>query len=102
MVIMFRSIRSPCRSTYHAFPVRILWSVEKPVGTQYVASVVRQRPAHELLSALRNGSIRYSATAFDAAPIGRGHRVTIDGSSGLPSIKADGQVTHEQLEMTLR
>ena len=61
-----------------------------------------QRPVRRLLSALRNGCIGDCATVIDAAPIARGHRVTIDGSSGLPSIKADGQVTHEQLEMTLR
>ena len=52
-----------------------------------------QRPAHRLLSALRNGSICDCATVIDAAPIARGRRVAIDGSSGLPSNKADGQVT---------
>jgi hypothetical protein len=60
-----------------------------------------QRPVRRLLSALRNGYIGDCATVIDAAALARG-RVAIDGSSGLPSIKADGQVTHEQLEMTLR
>ena len=49
--------------------------------------------ANRLLSARRNGSICDCATVIDAAALARGRRVAIDGSSGLPSNKADGQVT---------
>ena len=67
-------------------------SVEKPVGSRCKA-LYAQRPVRRLLSALRNGSICDCATVFDAAPLARGRRVAIDGSCGLPSNKADGQVT---------
>ena len=74
--------KSVGRSTF--FP----WSLKNPWQSK---SVTPNAP--RLLSARRNGSICDAATVFDAAALARGRRVAIDGSGGLPSNQADGQVT---------
>ena len=74
--------KSVGRSTF--FP----WSLKNPWQSK---SVTPNAP--RLLSARRNGSICDAATVFDAAALARGRCVAIDGSGGLPSNQADGQVT---------
>ena len=55
-------------------------------------SVVRPTTQPARVCSGSKDSICDCATVFDAAALAR--RVAIDGSSGLPSLKADGQVTH--------
>ena len=67
--------------------------LENPKAVDAKKRCTPNAQANRLLSARRNGSIGDCATVIDAAPIARGRRVAIDGSSGLPSNKADGKVT---------